>query len=204
VPIVPLSLAKPKLLIGEGSEEVRFFNALLLHLVLGDIQVEQYGGKSRLASYLRNLVNIPGFEGLISLGVTRDADTDADRAFQSIRNALQNAHIPSPARIGDSASDNGKSVSVFVLPDNVSSGMLENLCLAAVESDGAIECLDDYLACVLRTCNRQPENPAKARVHAWLASQRRADLRLGEAAEVGYWPWHSPAFEDLRRFLQNL
>jgi hypothetical protein len=95
-------------------------------------------------------------------------------------------------------------VSIFVLPDDTSAGMLEDLCLAAVESDGAIECLNDYLACVLLNCNRKPENPAKARVHAWLASQPRADLRLGEAAEAGYWPWDSGAFENLRRFITEL
>jgi hypothetical protein len=77
VPIFPLSLTKPKLLLGEGIEEVRFFHALLLRLGISDVQVESYNGKDHLASYLKSLPKIPGFDALVSLGVTRDADLDA-------------------------------------------------------------------------------------------------------------------------------
>ena len=52
----PREISKPKLLIGEGWEEVYFFSALLNRLGLNDIQVEQYGGKAKLSPYLRNLV----------------------------------------------------------------------------------------------------------------------------------------------------
>ncbi len=45
---------------------------------------------------------------------------------------------------------------------------------------------------------------AKARVHAWLASQIEPDKRLGEAAKAGYWPWDSPGFDRLKQFLQAL
>ncbi len=48
---LPLQISKPKLLIGEGQEEVRFFGALLNHLSLGDIQIEQYNGKNALTAY---------------------------------------------------------------------------------------------------------------------------------------------------------
>jgi hypothetical protein len=61
-----------------------------------------------------------------------------------------------------------------------------------------------YFECVLRTAGRQPAHMAKARVHAWLASQIEPDRRLGEAAGKGYWPWANAAFEPLRTFLQML
>jgi hypothetical protein len=41
----PQALSKPKLLIGEGKEEVDFFTAFLNHLNISNVQVEQYGGK---------------------------------------------------------------------------------------------------------------------------------------------------------------
>jgi hypothetical protein len=93
---------------------------------------------------------------------------------------------------------------VFLLPDNASPGMLEDLCLEAVASDPAAPCLDEYFTCVFQRGNRRPVEVAKARVHAWLASQLKPDLRLGEAAEAGYWPWNSPVFDQLRAFLRAL
>jgi hypothetical protein len=68
VPALLASLTKPRLLIGEGVDEVRFFNSFLKHLSVDDIQIEQYGGKSKLSSYLKSLPNIPGFAGVASIG----------------------------------------------------------------------------------------------------------------------------------------
>jgi hypothetical protein len=45
---------------------------------------------------------------------------------------------------------------------------------------------------------------AKARVHAWLASHRVPDKRLGEAALADYWDWTNSAFDYLKQFLQQL
>ncbi len=41
----PQTISQPKLLLGEGKDEVLFFSALLKHLQIKDIQVVQYGGK---------------------------------------------------------------------------------------------------------------------------------------------------------------
>lgn len=38
-------ISQPKLLVGEGRDEVRFFEALLRYLKISDIQVAEYGGK---------------------------------------------------------------------------------------------------------------------------------------------------------------
>lgn len=90
------------------------------------------------------------------------------------------------------------------MPDNVGPGMLEDLCLRAVQADPAMPCVNDYFQCVQNQANRQPNNISKARVHAWLSSQLEPDLRLGEAAKNNLWPWASPAFDALRQFLLNL
>jgi len=50
MPSKPTQISKPKLLIGEGLEEVLFFNALLSYLKISDVQVEQYGGKQKLVT----------------------------------------------------------------------------------------------------------------------------------------------------------
>jgi hypothetical protein len=82
--------------------------------------------------------------------------------------------------------------------------MLEDLCLQSVDDDPGVSCLEDYFNCIQKKANRQPKNLAKAKIHAWLASQNEPDKRLAEAAKAGYWNWDSPAFEPLKQFILSL
>lgn len=194
----------PKLLIGEGREEVLFFNALLTHLHISDVQVEQYGGKDALGSYLKTLKVRSGYREVVSLGIARDADNSAHSAFQSVCGSLKRAELAVPSKSGE-ITGNSPQVSVMILPDGENPGMLEDLCLAAVSADPVLQCIDEYFKCVNNIAERQqPKNMAKARVHAWLSSQVEPEKRLGEAAKAGYLPWDSPGFDRLKQFLQAL
>ena len=203
MPDVPQRLIQPKLLIGEGHEEVVFFSAFLKHLGINDVQIEDYRGKYRLHQYFRALQLRPNFVQLRSLGIVRDADTDATSAFESVRDVLHDAGLAVPGASGQVAGVNVR-VGVWIMPDGWSPGMLEDLCLTAVQNDPAMPCVNDYFTCSSHSGLPQPNNLAKARVHAWLASRVEPDLRLGEAAEKGYWPWESSAFEPLKSFFQTL
>jgi hypothetical protein len=203
MPRTPQALSKPKLLIGEGKEEVDFFTAFLTHLNITDVQVEQYGGKQELPSYLRTLAVRPGYLNVVSLGITRDADDSAQSAFQSVCSSLNRASLPVPSKPGEIVGDSPQ-VSIMILPDGQNSGMLEDLFLTAIETDPVLPCVDEYFDCVYRTSGRKPNNMAKARVHTWLASQLEPDKRLGEAAKAGYLPWDSPGFDSLKQFLEAL
>jgi hypothetical protein len=204
MPSEPREIAEPKLLIGEGVDEVRFFQALLTHLGIARVQVEDCGGKSKLADYLETLPTRPFFRTkLLSLGVTRDADGKEADALRSVQDALTKAGLPAPPDSGCLVGE-GLRVGVFILPGGGRPGMLEDLCLEAVHADPVLPCLDEYFACIVRQGYPLPANIAKARVHAWLASRAVPDRRLGEAAKAGEWPWDDPAFEPLQQFLRSL
>jgi hypothetical protein len=203
MPVRPISITQPKLLLGEGEDERRFFSALLAHLGIAGIQVEQYSGKTNLKDALEALSKGAGFATVTSLGITRDADGDAVGAFASVCHALTNALLSVPAAHDQSAGATPR-VRVWIMPDGRSPGMLEDLCFSAVQSDAAHPCVAEYFQCVLARAGRQPTNRAKANVHVWLASQPEPDKRLGEAAEKGYWPWVDPTFAPLINFLRSL
>lgn len=93
---------------------------------------------------------------------------------------------------------------VLILPDGHNPGMLEDVCLAAIQTNPEMRCVDEYFKCIRETAKRQPGNLAKARVHAWLASQVQPDLRLGNAAQKGYWPWDNPVFDQIKELLRAL
>src|SRR5262249_49576467 len=84
----PQPIAKPRMLLGEGLDEVRFLSALLEHRGRTGIQVEEYGGKQKLDAFIEALLVRPGFGKLLSLGITRDADNSAVGAFQSVTHLL--------------------------------------------------------------------------------------------------------------------
>lgn len=199
----PARIVKPRLLIGEGDEEVFFFGALLDHLNIDDIQVEKIGGKDYLSLYLKELPRRPGFERLVALGVTRDADDDCANAFAKICGALNANGFGFPSAPGQVQSGLLR-VGVFVMPDNQRPGMLEDLCLDSFAADLALPCVDEFFRCVDKATGRKPHILAKARVQTWLASHPDTENRLGLAAYRRYWPWNSAAFQPLIDFLRAL
>ena len=198
-PSSPETIRNKKLLLGEGREEFFFFSALLEHLKIADVQVESYGGKDNLRNFLATLILRPGFSNLLTVAVTRDADASPRAAFESVCTTLTRASFDKPAAHGQFSVGQPR-VGVFILPDGHKAGALEDLCLDSVSTDVGMPCVDEFLRCVDQA-GRKPANVAKARVHAWLASQIKPDRRLGEAAKAGYWNWSAEAFSAVREFI---
>ncbi len=223
----PVEIRRKNLLLVEGRDEVFFFGALLRHLERDDVQVLEYKGKGNLRSTLKALRNQGGWRALLSIVVVRDADyakegareTAAQSVWKSVTGTLVQCGVRAPAEHGRlSASElehSGVPVSpapagpsraaVFVAPDGVRDGMLEDLCMLAVAEDAAMPCLDAYFAClrekgIQMAAHRLP----KARAHAFLASRDEPDTRVGEAAKKGYWPWDAPAFAPLVELIRSL
>lgn len=196
---------QPKLLIGEGKEEEIFFSELIKSIGVKNILVTSYGGKDNLVNFLETLPLIPGFNNLESLGITRDADNSSNSAFQSICSALNRNNFKHPKNLNDvCVFNNTLKISVFLLPNNKDNGMLEDLCLQSVANDLAIPCVESYFECVKNQAKRLPNNMAKAKIHAWLASKEKPDKRLGEAISFGYFDFNNSAFNQLKNFILSL
>lgn len=192
----PLSISHPKLLIGEGVEELRLFNALVKHLGLAqDIQVMQYGGKPKLGAFLRTLRATHGFTQVRSLGITRDADDSAQNAHQSVETLAANAGFPE-----------NLNIRILALPGAGRGGALEDLCLEAVNTQRVWPCVEELITCRIRVLGAWPDDDAlaKAKVHAWLSTQHRPELRLGDAAADGLVPFEAPAFVEFVAFVRSL
>jgi hypothetical protein len=193
----PISLTRPKLLIGEGIDEFHVFGAVLKHVGLdAQIQVLPFNGKPKLGSFLRTLPTLPGFNQLQSLGITRDADASAGDAQKSIAALIQNAAFPAVL-----------AVKVFVLPGGDRSGALEDLCCDALGTQPVWPCIDELVACRVRKLGNWPNpaaNAGKARLQAWLSTLDRPGLRLGETADSGQMPFNAPAFAPLLSFIRSL
>lgn len=197
-----ITFTEPYVILGEGKDEVCFFKSFVKHMGVGNVQILDYEGKTQLNDKIGSIFNTPGFRNnVISLGITRDADMDAKAAFQSICGALKRVGSPAPSKSLIPVGSNPK-VTVMILPGRGQKGMLEDMCLKSVEKDPAISCVENFFHCVKTSNKNLPTNMSKARTHAFLASREKSDLRLGEAAEKGYWNFDHPVFNELKKFIR--
>lgn len=196
-------LSHSKQLLVEGREEQLFFDAFLTFLGINDVQIQNCGGKDNLRPVLRTVSGSLDFPLVGSIGIVRDADNSAQSALQSVQSSLGNVGLPVPPSLITPANGPPK-VSIYIMPDNASTGALEQLCLAALANDPAMTCVEDFLTCVNARVTEPPKDQQKARVHAFLASREDPELRLGEATQRGYFDWNHAAFTDLSQFLKEL
>ncbi len=201
-----------KLIAVEGQDEVCFFNELLNHIEIRDVEVREVGGKDQFKDKFAGFIKLRRFDELESIAFVCDADKkSAVRSFNSLCGIIENvtAEEPSfsgnivlPSRMGEFSEGNPK-IGIYVMPNNSECGMLENLCLDSVEDDPAMECVNEFLECALQL-DEKPKNKAKAKVQTFLASKEEIVNRLGLGAMKGYWKFESPAWDELKTFISSL
>ena len=195
---------EPKLVLVEGKDEIRVFAALAQHMQKDGFQFLDYSERGKLKDVLDVIGRMAKFQEIESLGIVADADTASDSARQKIQDALRGAGLPVPKEPLTIGLQEHLRVSFIILPHGRDHGMLEDVCLESVEADAAMQCVAGFFDCIGHTDVQGPRNMAKARVHAFLASRERPDLRLGEAAQRGIWLFDHAAFTPLRNFLEIL
>ena len=201
-----VTINSSKLILVEGIDECRVFGSLAKHIGISGLQVLAYNGRPKLRPLLRTITALSGFGIVDSIAIVMDADNSSASSLQSITASLASVGLPVPNRPLTPASNGTIKVTYLILPHGASSGMLEDVCLSSTAGDPAMTCLDSYFACIDASplSGPKPTHRSKAKVHAFLASRKEPDLRLGEAAQAGIWPFHSSAFAPLKKLLQVL
>ncbi len=186
----------------EGKSDQSVIQSLAKHIGL-NIQVEWTGGRNNLSNFLESLSKRPEFaqQKATAIGILRDANGDSAAAFTSVRDALQQNNFTAPVLDG-TFSDSALRVGIFIVGVN-GRGMIEDVCLKSVSDQPEFSCVDSYFACIAQKSQRTNFS-SKAKVRVWMASQVDHEYYVGKAAEEGYWPWESPAFDSLKNFLKAL
>ena len=204
---MPRPIIEDKLLVVEGKDDSLFFTALLKSMKLTGVEVRQLEGKSKYANKIAALAVNPEFKTVKALGLVRDSDQDPEKAFESVRGALQEAGLPIPNACREICTDEDKPrVGVILMPREDESGALEKLLLRSVADEKAYACVDAYFKCLGERGVSVERYESKRRVQVYIASQDcESHIRLpGEAAARGIWPWDSPAFDEVKNFLKTL
>jgi hypothetical protein len=183
-----------------------FFRALLPVLGLQDrIEIRDAGGITDIPAYVSLLKTINGFDAVVSLGLVRDCETDPVAAFQDICSALQGAALPvPPAVLLATAPPPLPKVTVMLIPDAGTPGMLETLLWRSLTSDPRLPCVEQFLDCIRQQTKQPLAHEEKSRIHAYIAGREQPWLLLGQAARANFFPWASPAFDEVKGFVRSL
>jgi hypothetical protein len=201
------------LVLCEGKEDRLVMEALAQHVGLeGKLVFEDYGGESKLRSYLSTLKVRPGFRrGEYShVLVTRDADADFDSAWASVRGSITASFSCEPPDPGTWVpTDDGAQIAGWVIPGPGKSGMIETLCLDASRSKfpDVFTCLDPFVDCLGKLNDGTPPHE-KVRFALWtiIAQGSGAKDRLSLKYALKNLPldWDDEAFTPLRKLLVKI
>jgi hypothetical protein len=188
----------------EGGDDLAVTEGVAASMNLKDLRIEPFLGKDNLRRFLTDLQKRPEFarNKVAAIAVIRDADDNGSAAFQSVRGALEATGFAAPSANGLFAEGAIKTGILVVGPKN-GRGMVEDLCLNSVSDRPEFVCVEDYFRCIEQKSERR-NFTSKAKIRVWMASHVDYDLRVGKAAERGYWPWENPVFNPVREFLSEL
>lgn len=199
----PEPFTKKRLLAVEGDDEVNFFKKLLEFIGISDnVDIRQSGGKDKFKYLMKAFTITRGFREIEMIAVIRDADKNANDAFRSVTGTLKKIGLKPLDRLGQ-FSKGIPAVGVFIMPDNYSEGMLEDLCLGTVEDHEAMKCVDEFIACT-KKLKEGPKNISKAKVQAFLAAKPTIVSSVGLGAQKKYWNFKSEKLQSLITFLNQL
>jgi len=194
-----------KLILVEGKDEIYFFNALLNHLGITDIEVRDVEGKNNFRNKLQVFKKYQkNFDQLKTLAFIRDANNDgAENAFQSIKNdirAVMGQNIPQEMK---QFTNMNPRIGIFIMPNNHDQGTLEDLCLKTIENDPVNSYIENFIQQISRL-EIKPKNISKAKVQIFLATRKYPVNSLGIGACKKYWNFDSPVLNELKEFIKEM
>jgi hypothetical protein len=202
-----IEISSNKLLAVEGKDECNFFKAMLKQQNINNVQIVDIGGKDKFKTEFPLLHNTPGFSEVHSLGFVRDAEQkQAGSAFSSICDILEKYKLPVPKAINTINDENNMKIGVFIMPNNIDEGMLEDLCIESIKAKPIFKCVDEYITCCLSHLSESEKNinRSKAKIQAYLACKKPIVNTLGLAARNGYWDFTEDCFSEIKQFIHNL
>jgi len=192
---------KQRLILVEGKDDLHLIQRICGQEDLaGLIEIRFYGGVSRLRPFLGVLIKDAGFGKVTHIGLTRDADDGAASALQSLHDAWGYA--------SQTLTDFGRTppeAFFFALPDDQTTGRIENLCLQAPAFPEILTCAKRMYDCAVAV-DPQPDaiDREKSVITAYLSMMHRPGLELGTGAAAGCWDLNSAVFSPLREFIRAI
>ncbi len=203
-------MADRLLLVVEGSDDMHVLSAILKrHAFKPEFVIRDEKGFQSLIA--RVAIHLKPGTDLERFGIIVDADADVLGRWQEIRTVLERAGYRSVPESPDPAGtlieqDEAPRVGVWIMPNNLVPGMLEDYVRFLVPPgdalyDRACRCVDEIPDTERRFA---AQHLSKARIHTWLAWQDDPGTPMGLAITKRYLDADSPQVGGLLSWLNRL
>lgn len=212
--------SKPLLFV-EGKAE-RIFIPLMLGADKAKLEIVDVEGNTNFKDKIKQLKARSGFEKIPAIGIIRDAEVNlknksniapvspVESAWDSVKGWLIDLKLPYPSKPGIfTKKEVSPAVGVYLLPDNLSAGMLEDLAFDSID-ENIKRCIEDFYECIKRSRPNDPEgfNLAKAKFRTFLATRagivKACNLHKALEEDSTILDLNHNCFSDLRNFLNEL
>jgi len=212
--IKPIEIKKNKLILTEGADTQYFcIWGTKAYGVNEDKQVIDFGGISELSNKLKLLTVSPGFNNVTSLMIVRDAESNADSAFTSVKNSLKAVKLPEPIKPYEFVTNGYIKTAIAILPgmssiensiEKYCNGALEDLCMSTITDNIMLGMVDNFLH-EIRVNNYPLNHFHKSRLHTYLAvKDSYVGMKIGEAAKNKAWDWGHKNMDKLKNMFLSM
>ena len=203
-------ITSDKVLFLEGLTDKGFFEELLNHLCIFDVQIIALNGVNNFNSQIPVYLKQSNRKRIRKLALIRDADESESSAFESCKNILLRLEdkslisaINKKTRISKEFYHGNPSIGIYILKKpGYNKGILEDL-LWEVVHPNTQKCIKEYLTCV-NPDNSVYKNYSKNKIFAFLAAQNKGIGSIGVASKKKIWNFESEnVFDELKHFLEG-
>ncbi len=159
------------------------------------LTVTDFGGEDKIRDHEKlgaelheTLVAARKIQGLGTLGILLDSDTDAAAKFQSLRDILSEFELPPRLPVDGLIHNTSRlRIGIWIMPDNQNNGNLETL-LQNLIPDGAVPLWEHARLATAAAkqlgADYREVDQSKAELHTWLAWQDPPGRPYGTAIEA--------------------
>ena len=195
----------PKVLLVEGQDDrhvVRHLLGQAPSTVSFDIQDK--GNIGELLKAIEPEIRVPG---RAAVGIVADANDDRDARWAAVSGRLREADIESPKALSPDGAIVGGAprVGVWLMPDNRSTGELEDFVQGMIPDDDPVWPLAQGYVRDIPEDARQfsPKKTSRAELHAWLATREEPGF-MGSAIGRGDLKTDGPLCSAFLAWLERL
>ena len=183
---MPHQTPPPRLLLVEGQDDKHVIGHLWQRIYRSELSF-CISDKQSVGQLLKSIGSEVKASGREALGIVVDANDDVSRRWEAVTDRLRGADIDPPTRPDPEGIviDGTPRVGIWLMPDNASTGELEDFVAKMVPSDDAVWPMSKgYIEGIPRPERKFKEGKIlRAQIHAWLAA-REDPRKMGSAIKT--------------------